>query len=59
MEDKISLTDNGKKVFLIVQPKQIEATPNANIFKNGKLVFKNEFYEVFEYKDNETFKNSF
>lgn len=51
--------DNGKKVFLIVQPKQIEATPNANIFKNGKLVFKNEFYEVFEYKDNETFKNSF
>ena len=51
--------DKHKKVFLIVQPKQIEATPNANIFKNGKLVFKNEFYEVFEYKDNETFKNSF
>lgn len=50
---------DGKKVFFLVTQKEFNAAPNANVFINGRQVYSDDFYRVFEYDDNNTFKQSF
>lgn len=50
---------NNKKVFLLVTTAEYNATPDATIFKNGNLVFNDEYYYLFDYKNNDVFKQSF
>lgn len=50
---------HNDKVILIVTSLEYEESINANVFKNGKLVFTDDYYKVFEYPSNEAFKNAF
>lgn len=50
---------NNNKIILIVTNAEYYATPDANIFKNGKQVYSDSYYKIFEYTDNKTFKESF
>ena len=50
---------NNEKIIFIVSKDEFNLEPNAKIFANGKQVFNDEYYYVFEYKDNKTFKESF
>lgn len=49
----------NEPVILITSQKEYEKTPNANLFKNGTLIYKDKYYLIYEYENNATFKNSF
>lgn len=50
---------NNDAIFFLVTAKEFEENSEKKIFSNGKKVFSNEFYKVFEYDNNEKFINSF
>lgn len=50
---------NNEPVFFLVTQDQFDENKEMPIFSNGTEIFSNEFYRIFEYKDNTTFKNSF
>lgn len=47
------------KVILIVTSNEYNDSKDANVFKNGKQIFVNDYYRIFEYSTNEAFKNAF
>lgn len=53
--------DFGKneKIVFIVSKDEFNLEPNAKIFANGTKVFNDEYYYVFEYMNNQAFKDSF
>lgn len=46
-------------IILIISTEEYNNTPTANIFHNGKLVYKDEYYRIYEYDSNQQFKTSF
>lgn len=49
----------GEKVFFLVTQDEYNAVPDAAVFANGQLVYNDEFYRVYEYANNDAFKQSF
>ncbi len=49
----------GEKVFFLVTQEEFNAVPDANVFANARQVYSDDFYRVFEYDDNNAFKQSF
>lgn len=49
----------NEKMILIVTKDEYTKSSDAKLFSNGKLVFRDDYYYIFEYKDNKTFKESF
>ena len=50
---------NNEKIIFIVSKNEFNLEPDRKIFANGKQIFEDEYYYIFEYKDNKTFKESF
>ncbi|MBP5450667.1 MAG: hypothetical protein J6Y16_00355 [Treponema sp.] len=50
---------NNEKIVFIVSKEEFNLEPAARIFANGKQIFDDGNYYIFEYKDNKTFKESF
>ncbi|MCR4821498.1 MAG: hypothetical protein K5873_01335, partial [Treponema sp.] len=49
----------GEKIFLLIQNKQYDYTPDLKIFKSGKQVFHDDNYTIFEYESHQAFKEGF
>lgn len=50
---------DGRKVFFWVTQDEYNAVPDAAVFANGKLVYNDAFYRVYEHDDNNAFKKAF
>ena len=50
---------NNEKIVFIVSKNEYNLDPSRHIFANGKQIFEDDYYYIFEYKDNKTFKESF
>lgn len=50
---------NNENIILIVTTQEYEESIDANVFKNGNLVFTDDYYKVFEYPSNSSFINAF
>lgn len=46
-------------VFFLVTQEEYERSPEHNIFKNGREVYSDDFYRVFDYENKRAFINSF
>ncbi len=53
-------SDYGNKpIFLLVEQVEYENSKDYKVYTNGKLVYEDEFYKIYEYPSHEAFKKAF
>lgn len=50
---------DNKPIFLLVEQSEYNLTNDYELYKNGKLVYEDEFYKIYEYENHQSFKNAF
>ena len=50
---------DNKPIFLLVEQGEYNLTNDYELYKNGKLVYEDEFYKIYEYENHQSFKNAF
>lgn len=50
---------DNKPIFLLVEQSEYNLTNDYELYKNGKLVYEDEFYKIYEYDNHQSFKNAF
>ena len=50
---------DNKPIFLLVEQSEYNLTNDYEVYKNGTLVYEDEFYKIYEYENHQSFKNAF
>lgn len=57
--DEKSMTDLQKKVIFLVTQEEYNLDSDLKIFKEGKLVYSDDYYRVYEYANHKSFVDSY